>query len=235
MSSCLVEIVTCSVSDVLAAEKAGAHRVELCSAIELEGLTPSLGTVKLALSESKLPVMAMLRPRKGGFVYSEDDLRTMEQDAEAFVAAGVHGLVLGILRSDNTVDEVACRRFTDFPVELVHHRAFDVTPDPFAAMEAIIRLGFRRILTSGQKETAIEGAELIRKLREVAAGRIEVLPACGIRPSNVAALIEATGVDQVHLGPFITVDDEGGLFSGGYQILDAEEVRGVVMNASSQS
>jgi copper homeostasis protein len=235
MSSCLVEIVTCSLSDVLAAQNAGAHRVELCSAIELEGLTPSLGTVKLALAESKLPVMAMLRPRKGGFVYSDDNLRTMEGDAEAFVAAGVHGLVLGILKSDNTVDEEACRRFTDFPVELVHHRAFDITPDPFAAMEAIIRLGFKRILTSGQRETAIDGAELIRQLREVAAGRIEILPACGVRPSNVAALVDATGVDQVHLGPFSTVGDEPGLFSGGYQVLDAEEVRGVVANASSQA
>jgi copper homeostasis protein len=228
MRSCLVEIVTCSVSDVLAAEAAGADRVELCSAIELEGLTPSLGTVQLALSDSKLPVMAMLRPRKGGFNYSEEDLRTMERDAEAFVAAGVHGLVLGILNADNTVDEDACRRFSRFPVELVHHRAFDVTPDPFAAMEAIVRVGFKRILTSGQMQTALEGAELIRKLREAAAGRVEILPACGIRPSNVADLIEETGVDQVHLGPFHTVCDEGGLFGGGYQIVDAEEVVRVV-------
>jgi copper homeostasis protein len=232
MSSVLVEIVTCSVSDVIDAEAVGANRVELCSAIELEGLTPSLGTAKLVLERSKLPVMAMLRPRKGGFIYDEADLATMERDAEAFVAAGVHGLVLGALRKDGTVDENALRRFAHLPVELVHHRAFDVTPDPFAAMEAIIECGFKRILTSGQKETALEGAELIRRLHRAANGRIEILPACGIRPSNVVALIEATGVDQVHLGPFETVCDEGGLFGGGYQILDAEEVRGVVVNAN---
>jgi copper homeostasis protein len=232
--SVTVEIVCCSVEDVIAAERAGAHRVELCAALVTGGLTPSLGTLIEIKERSRLPVMAMIRPRPGGFHYSPVECAVMEHDAEQFVAHGADGLVFGALTESGEVDDDACRCLVARAGnrQIVFHRAFDLTPDPFAALDALIDLGVTRVLTSGQQARALDGANLIQRLRDHAAGRIEILPGGGIRADNAREVIAHTGCGQIHLAPMIRRADptsaRGGVDYGGYDATDAVAVAEVV-------
>jgi copper homeostasis protein len=142
----------------------------------------------------------MVRPRAGGFLYDENDVAIMLADAEIFLKHGAAGISFGFLHADGTIDAHRCRSMINVTRkrESVFHRAFDVTPDPAAALETLIDLGVTRVMTSGQKATALEGAGLIATLVKQARGRIEVLPAGGIRPHNVRELVTATGCTQVH-------------------------------------
>jgi copper homeostasis protein len=153
--------------------------------------------------------MVMVRPRAAGFRYSASELAVMEEDVRAAVDAGADGVVFGALREDASVDRAACRRLRARARarETVFHRAFDLTPDPFRALEELVDLGFTRVLTSGQAPSAARGARLLARLQEAARGRIEVLPAGGIRPGNVRRLLAATGCRQVHLSAFGTARD----------------------------
>lgn len=206
MAKILLEIVCASVDDVLAAERGGADRIEICSAMPLGGLTPSLGTAIGAKRRSKLPVIAALRPREAGFCYSEAAFAAMLRDAELLLENHCDGIAFGILREDGALDTERCRMLCNIvrPRQCVFNRAFDFVLDPFLALEELIALGFTRILTSGQKRTALDGSDLIRRLIEQASGRIEILPAGGIRPKNVAELISITRCNQVHLSAFVT-------------------------------
>lgn len=200
-----LETVAQSLDDALAAERAGAERLELVSALSLGGLTPSIGTLEAVVASCSLPVVAMLRPRSGGFGYSKGELAAMERDGERFLAAGARGLVFGVL--DGSGISAANSRLVRLGCEAVFHRAFDALPDPFEALERLIDLGFRRVLTSGGRGTAVEGAETIRRLNERADGRIEVLPGGGVRPGNVAELVARTGATQVHLAGLEWAED----------------------------
>ncbi|HWA82286.1 MAG TPA: copper homeostasis protein CutC [Fimbriimonadaceae bacterium] len=225
-----VEAVACSVEDALAAQRAGAGRIELCAAIELGGLTPSIGLVREVLAACDLPLMAMVRPRAGGFIYSESDILTMRRDVEALVEDGVHGLVFGVLDSVGDVDVPACRVLVEAAAgrETVFHRAFDVTRDPYLALDAVVSLGMTRILTAGHAEKAIDGVPVIRELCARAAGRVEIMAGGGIRSDNVRYTIEKTGVHQVHLGPFLEVKGQTGLYSEPYRLLDENQLRQTV-------
>jgi copper homeostasis protein len=196
----LLEVAIASVEDALAAQQGGADRLELNTALALGGLTPSLGTLIEVKAASSLPVLVMIRPRPGGFAYSEADFRVMQRDADLALQHGADGIVLGILTEDGRVDAERCRLLVRQagPRQVVFHRAFDVTPDPFAALEQLIDLGFRRVMTSGQEETAYNGARRIAELIERAAGRIEILPAGGINRFTVADVIARTGCTQAH-------------------------------------
>jgi copper homeostasis protein len=210
MKNILLEICCGSIDDAIQAEKGGADRVELCSALFLGGLTPSIGTIQEANRRLKIPVMAMVRPRGGGFCYTEAEMATMERDAEAAIDSGADGVVFGILDSDGKVDEKRTKRMRQLigKREAVFHRAFDVTPDPFEALEQLVDLGITRVLTSGQKDTVPEGVELIAKLVESAGKRIEILPGGGgLRPFNMREIIERTGCRQVHLTAWTTARD----------------------------
>src|SRR5580698_8791813 len=210
MGHALLEICCGGIDDAIQAEKGGADRVELCSALFLGGLTPSLGTILEAKRRVKIPVMVMVRPRGGGFAYSKAEMATMERDAEAAVENGAEGVVFGILQSDGRVDVARSRRIRQLigTRQAVFHRAFDVTPDPFEALEQLVDLGITRVLTSGQKDSVPEGAELIKKLIERAGDRIEILPGGGgLRPFNMREIIERTGCRQVHLTAWTTARD----------------------------
>lgn len=200
MDRILLEVCIASVEDALAAQTGGADRLELNAGLSLGGLTPSLGTlaeVKLAVA---LPVMVMLRPRPGGFCYSESDFNVMCRDGDFALEQRADGIVFGVLNEKGGIDEPRCRalirRCDGCPV--IFHRAFDVTPDPFLALEQLIDLGFTRVMSSGQEENALSGAALLKQLIERAAGRIEILPACGINPRAVAEVVARTGCNQVH-------------------------------------
>ena len=164
------------------------------------GLTPSLGTLLELKAAVPLPVMVMVRPRPGGFAYGEADFTVMQRDVDLAVQHGADGIVFGILTADGRIDLHRCRCLLRQVGEhaAVFHRAFDVTPDPFEALEQLIDLGFRRVMTSGQEATAYNGTKLIAELICRAARRIEVLPAGGINCFTVADVVARTGCDQVH-------------------------------------
>ena len=240
MAHVLLEICCGSIDDAIEAEKGGAERVELCSALFLGGLTPSLGTIQEAKRRVKIPIMVMVRPRGGGFAYSEAEFASMERDAEAAVGNEADGVVFGILQSDGTIDIPRCRRIRQLIGErqAVFHRAFDVTPDPVDALEQLVNLGITRVLTSGQKDSVPEGVELIKKLIERARGRIEILPGGGIQAWNMKEMIERIGCAQVHLTAWGTALDTstearpavtfgGALYPSEdrYQMTDAKLVR----------
>eukprot|EP00741_Cyanophora_paradoxa_P002611 tig00000615_g2533.t1 len=196
-----LEICVDSVESALAADKKGADRLELCSALTEGGLTPSHGL--LSLVTSRLPdadVVAMIRPRPGDFLYSPEEFEVMKKDLDHAKAAGARGFAVGILSADGRVDAARTAELVKMaaPLPVCFHRAFDLTRDPFEALEALVRIGVRRVLTSGQKESALAGAATIKALQEKAAGRIEVVAGAGITPGNVEEVVRATGVSQVH-------------------------------------
>lgn len=197
----LLEIACGDLREALAADDGRADRIELCSALELDGLTPSLGTAVEVMRHLTTPFVAMVRPRSGDFVYTPLELSVMLQDAQLLLDAGAAGIVLGCLNDDGEVDFRPCKQLVALAGEsdVVFHRAFDQVKDRFTALETLIDLGFKRVLTSGGAKTALEGARNIRTLVEQADGRIEILPAGGIREHNVEAVIKQTGCEQVHL------------------------------------
>ncbi len=148
--------------------------------------------------------MAMNRPRAGGFCYSATEFAVMERDAELLLEHGADGIVFGILNADGTVDVTRSRALRERigSRQAVFHRAFDLTPDPFLALDQLIDLGITRVLTSGQKAGAPQGADLIRRLIEHSRGRIEVLPGAGIDLQNVRQLLADTGCTQIHMTAF---------------------------------
>lgn len=196
----LLEVPIASVEDALAAEQGGADRLELNAALSVGGLTPSLGTLIEVKTAVTMPVLVMIRPRPGGFAYSEADFKVVQRDIDLALEHGADGVVFGILTADGNVDRDRCdillRQAADQTV--VFHRAFDVTVDPFEALEQLIDLGFRRVMTSGQEQTAYNGTKLIAELIQRAAGRIEVLPAGGINRFTIGDVLARTGCDQVH-------------------------------------
>jgi copper homeostasis protein len=196
----LLEVCVASVEDALAAHSGGADRLELNTALSLGGLTPSLGSLIEVRRAVSLPVIAMARPRPGGFCYSDADFRTLCRDVDLLLEHGADGIAFGILHENGCIDAERCREVVRRigPREAVFHRAFDVTPDPLAALDCLIDLGVRRVLTSGQEATAYNGAALIAALIRRASRRIEVLPAGGINRFTVADVAARTCCDQVH-------------------------------------
>ena len=196
----VIEICCGSLADARAAKCAGADRIELNSALCLGGLTPSIGTVRLVKKEG-IPSMAMVRPRGGGFCYSDAEFEVMLEDARALVDAGSEGIVFGVLNADGAVDEARCRKLMDAiggAAEAVFHMAIDCVPDWHRALDVLSALGVARVLTRGQAPTAAEGIGTIREMIDYAAGRIEILAGGGIRKSNVREIIAKSGCSQVH-------------------------------------
>lgn len=210
MSKVLLEICCGSLDDAMEAEAGGADRVELCSSLFFGGLTPSIGSISEAIRRLKIPVIAMIRARGGGFCYTEPEFAAMVADAEAAMAQSGAGLVFGILTPDGAIDRARTKRLRDIAGtrDAVFHRAFDVTPDPFRALDELIDLGITRVLTSGQQDTVPEGLDLIKRLVDRAGDRIQVMPGGGIKPHNFADVIAKTGCRQIHVAAFTTRTDD---------------------------
>jgi len=196
----LLEVAVASVHDATRAQTHGADRLELNSALELGGLTPSLGTLLEVKRTVALPVMVMIRPRAGDFVYGTDDFQVMLRDLDLALEHGADGIAFGLLTQDDRIDtrraQEVVRRIGERQV--VFHRAFDVAQAPLDCLEQLIDLGVRRVLTSGQQPSAIQGADMIARLIDRAAQRIEILPAAGIHPGTVMEVVKNTGCKQVH-------------------------------------
>lgn len=198
----LLEIAVASVADARTAVAAGADRLEVCAALELEGLTPSVGLVRAVRAEAGVPIFAMIRPRPGGFCYSADERAVMGADIRAALSAGADGVVFGALSETGSIDMPACRELIACCEgrPAVFHRAFDAVQRPFDALEDVIRAGFARILSSGGERSAVAGTQRLAELVEAAGGRIEIMPGAGIRAENVLAIVRRTGCRQVHAG-----------------------------------
>lgn len=196
----ILEIAANSVASALAAQEGGAGRVELCTALELGGLTPSSGQIALAREKLSIPLYVLIRPRAGDFLYSDLEYETMLRDIEACAKAGCDGVVIGALDADGNVDMPRCHGLIAAAGQLgvTFHRAFDVTRDPLTALEDLVALGCERVLTSGAQPSAIEGAPLIRQLVELAAWRIAVMPGAGVTPDNLDELMAKTGASEFH-------------------------------------
>jgi copper homeostasis protein len=196
-----IEVAVDSVAGARVAVANGASRLELCAALELGGLTPSLGLLEAVLDAVGVPVFAMVRPRAGDFLYDDGEFLAMRRDAERLAAAGAHGLVSGALTADGAIDTARLRELRaaapDRPFTC--HRAFDLCAEPLAALDALADLGVARVLTSGQAANALAGAAAIRSFVQHAAGRLLVMAGGGVRDANVRGLVAATGVREVHL------------------------------------
>lgn len=200
----LVEIIACSVEDAVIAEENGADRVELCVGIELGGLTPSLGLLREVRRQTTLGIAVMVRPRPGGFCYSESEYESMKEDVARFADEGASAIVTGVLKKDSNLDKDRMSELRDLAggIPMVCHRCFDVTPNLSESLETLVKMRYRRVLSSGGHNTALEGKEVLRELIRKAAGRIEVLPGSGIRSHNVAELAAITHCNQVHATAF---------------------------------
>lgn len=204
----LLEICLDDLAGVTVADRAGADRIELCSALGDGGLTPSIGTVATALRLARrIGVNVLVRQRPGDFVYTDDEVEAMVADIRAIRSLPRPevplGFVIGALRPDGTLDLPALTRLReacgDAPGGVTFHKAFDQVPDRRAALETLVELGFARVLTSAGAATAPEGAEALAELVSQAAGRLVVLAGGGVRAGNVAELVRRSGVAEVHL------------------------------------
>lgn len=196
----VLELCVDSVASALAAEAGGAHRIELCAALSEGGLTPSLGLLRKVRSKLNIPVHVMIRPRSGDFIYSDDDFEIMQEDTSLAAQASANGVVFGLLTSNGAIDierTVALVKLSR-PMQVTFHRAIDLTPDPFMALEAIIHTGADRILTSGGELNATLGSSRIQRLVRAARGRINVMVGGGIRRENLPELVRATGAKEWH-------------------------------------
>ncbi|MGA0560496.1 copper homeostasis protein CutC [Larkinella sp. VNQ87] len=195
-----VEICAFSLESCQIAQTNGATRIELCGGAGEGGTTPSYGLIELARQALTISLYVMIRPRGGDFLYNTTELAVMRRDIETAKQAGADGVVFGLLNSDGTVDEAQTAELVQLahPLPVTFHRAFDLTRDPLEALEAVIRTGAKRILTSGQQASAETGIPLLKRLVEQAAGRIEIMAGAGVTATN-AGLLAATGVDALHL------------------------------------
>ncbi len=202
MRDFLVEACVDSVEAAVAAQSAGAQRVELCADLLEGGCTPSAGTIQLARERLTIKLHVIIRPRGGDFCYSDAEFEVMKRDIAFCKQAGVDGVVIGILRPDGTVDRERTAELISLarPLSVTFHRAFDMTADPFSALETLIELGVDRILTTGQEASTLEGLDLIVELVRRAGERVIVMPGIpgGISERNLRRILDATGIREMH-------------------------------------
>jgi copper homeostasis protein len=200
MTGLISEICIDSPAGAIAAERAGANRVELCANLLEGGTTPSLGLMEATIARTKLPVQVMVRPRGGDFLYSQIEVDMMLRDIAAAKQARAGGVVFGCLTAEGDIDATLTQRLIAAarPLSVTFHRAFDVARDAERSLDILIGLGIDRLLTSGQEPNALEGAPLIRRLIERSGGRIIVMPGGGITARNVARVLQETGAAEIH-------------------------------------
>ena len=231
-----IEICCGGLDDVIESARGGAHRIELNAALELGGLTPSLGTLSLSRAAADLEIIAMLRPRGGGFCYSEKEFKTMLADLPLLLENGADGLAFGILTPDGELDDERCKIILDEMDKFggrkkaVFHMAFDdAKTEEIEMLSRLELLGFARVLTKGRAENAISGAEALRRYVEFTRSRgmkLEILPGGGVRPHNACEIVEKTDANQLH----------GKLhknFGGEVDVVDSDELRKYVVWAES--
>ena len=196
----ILEICAGSVESAIAARDGGAKRIELCAALEVGGVTPSAGVIAEARKVDGLVLNVIIRPRGGDFLYNEHEVACMEEDIRTCNKLGANGVVIGALTAEGDIDTAICRRLIAAAdgMSITFHRAFDMCRDAKKALEELIALGCHRVLTSGQAPTAVAGMTMLKELNEQAAGRIIIMPGCGVTSANAREIIKTTGVTEIH-------------------------------------
>ncbi len=204
----LFEVCVDSVESAIAAEKGGAARVELCCALLEGGLTPSAGAIALARKSLRIGLNVIVRPRGGDFLYTAAEHQVMLEDVDTAKKLGADGVVVGILTASGEVDLSRTRELVERarPMSVTFHRAFDMTRDPFAALEALVGLGIDRVLTSGQEESAMEGLDLLRDLVSRASDRIVVMVCGNLTEKNIGRIAKETKAKELHVTGFVGVE-----------------------------
>lgn len=203
-----LEIVASTVRSCVAAERGGASRIELCAALGTAGVTPSSGMIRAVKEAVSIPVFVMIRPREGDFIYSEEEIRTMELEIDEAKTAGADGIVFGCLTADGRVDKETTKRLVahSAPWPVVFHRAFDVCADLAQALEDIIECGCIRILTSGgQPKINDAGIKMIHRLADQAQGRITIMPGGGVT-TDVVTLFDKSKITEVHTSARVNIE-----------------------------
>jgi copper homeostasis protein len=207
-----LEVCANSVESALAAQQGGANRIELCDNLREGGTTPSCGQIKIVRQLLTIEMYVLVRPRTGDFIYSDLEFEVMKLDIKTCIEKGCDGVVFGILKEDGSIDKERCAELIEIArfggMKTTFHRAFDVCKDYFEALEDIIELGFDRILTSGGKSTAMEGANTIARLVSLASGRISIMPGSGINEYNIADLVRYSGAKEFHASARSRVDSK---------------------------
>lgn len=234
----IFELCAETIAACIAARDGGADRIELCSALSEEGLTPSHGLIRTAVALSGLPVHVLVRPRGGNFVYSDEEFKLMREDILHARELGASGVVIGVLNPDATIDVARTRELVKLasPLEVTFHRAFDSTLALEAALEDVISTGSHRLLTSGGQPDVLQGAFSLRHLNEIAAGRIAIAAGGGLRLENARDVALKAGVQQLHgsLRRRILTGQRGVLSSGtASYIVDPEDIRSLQQSLSS--
>ena len=195
-----LEIIGFNIESCIAAQEAGAHRIELCDNPSDGGTTPSYGFIKAARKKLSIELYVMIRPRGGDFMYSDDEFEIMKTDIEMCRQCGCDGVVIGLLKKDGTIDKKRCTELIAlaYPLGVTFHRAFDRAKDPLSTLEDIIETGCERILTSGQRPKAIDGAQIIKELITQAEDRIIIMPGSGVDAGNIISIAENTGAIEFH-------------------------------------
>ena len=194
-----LEVCCGDMQSVLAAKAGGANRIELCRALDVDGLTPSKEMMEEAIGLG-IPVQVLIRPREGNFVYNEAEVESMIRDIRLAKRLGANGVVIGALKPDGSIDEETIRYLVEAAkgLSITFHRAFDVCSQPLEALEQIIALGCHRLLTSGQAATAEQGIPLIKQLVELAGERLSIMPGSGVNPENACKILSETGAKEIH-------------------------------------
>jgi copper homeostasis protein len=198
----LLEVAVDSPVRAMAAERAGAHRLELCANLETGGLTPGLALIREVRAAVRIPIHVMVRPRPGDFVYSANEFEEMKKSIKSIRAQNVQGIVTGMLLPDGSVDMQCTGNLIALasPMQVTFHRAFDEAKDLATALEDIVLTGAHRILTSGGAADAQKGASTLRTLIQQARNRISILLGGGLHPGNIAEVARATGTRELHTG-----------------------------------
>ena len=193
----IIEVCAESYEYALKAEKAGADRIELCKDLHLDGLTPDYESAKKTIDSLNIPVFILIRPREGNFIYSHEEFELMKSDIIKFKEMGCKGIVSGVLNNDNSIDIKKTKELVELsrPLEFTFHRAFDKVNNPLYEIENLIGLGIDRVLTSGQKEKAIDGLVLLKQLNSISNNRIKIMPGSGINKSNIVNFVN---FEEIH-------------------------------------
>lgn len=204
----VIEICVDSLQSAISAEKGGADRIELCDNLIAGGTTPSAAAIELARKYLSIDINVIIRPRSGDFCYSNLELEVIKRDIEIAKSYGANGIVTGVLKPNGEIDVERMKEIISLarPLTVTFHRAFDMTRNPFKALDTLIDLGVERVLTSGQESRAVCGIELIKQLVQKAQDNIIIMPGAGINEKNVKDIIDATGVREVHMSAKQRVD-----------------------------
>ena len=193
----IIEVCAESYEYAVKAEKAGADRIELCKDLHLDGLTPDYESAKRTIDTLNIPIFILIRPREGDFVYSNEEFELIKNDIVKFKEMGCKGIVSGVLSTDQSIDIKRTKELVELskPLDFTFHRAFDIVSNPLMEIEKLIEIGVNRVLTSGQKEKAVDGLVLLKQLNIISKNRIKIMPGSGINKSNIVNFLN---FEEIH-------------------------------------